>query len=215
MNYKLIYYITHYLWLFQLLFNLILIIKTILFIKKYKKNSLTMCGFLMFLFPILIELIFGFIFIMFDYVHNTRIDGPFYWFPEIMITFSLVISNVLLWFSSNWRLTYENDKFVYHNLFFKKKNIIFDEIDCSKSYIVKPKNRKFLKYEHYQYIVFHMKNNVKIKVIFDIVLCDNSSSFLILDLEEFLVKKLKFKVKLLSYEEYKEEKKLFSFHQNN
>ena len=32
MNYKLIYYITHYLWLFQLLFNLILIIKPILFI---------------------------------------------------------------------------------------------------------------------------------------------------------------------------------------
>lgn len=206
MNYKPIYYITHYLWLFQLLLNLFLIIKTTLFKKRYKKNSLTLCGILMFVFPTLIEILFGFIFIMFDYVYNTRINGPFYWFPEIMITFSLIISNVLLWFCSNWRLTCENDKFVYHNLFFKLKNISFDEIDCSKSFIVKPKNQKFLHFEHFQYIVFILKNGEKIKIMFDDFLCGGSSGFLILDIEEFLVKKLKFKVKLLTYREYKKEK---------
>ena len=209
MNYKLFYYITHYLWLFQLIFNLLLIAKALLFKRKYKKNSLLLGGYLLFLFPIVIEFLFGLIFVMFDYVYNTRIDGPFYWFPEIMITLALTISNIFLWFYSNWRFTYENDKFVYHNLFFKLKAISFEEIDYTESYIVKPKNQKFLHFEHYQYILFTLKNGEKIKIIFDCSLCGGSNVSLILDIEKFLTKNLKLKVKHLTYEEYKKQKNIF------
>ena len=206
MNYKLFYYITHYLWLFQLIFNLLLIAKALLFKRKYKKNSLFLGGYLLFLFPIVIEFLFGLIFVMYDYVYNTRINGPFYWFPEIMITLALAISNMFLWFYSNWRFTYEKDKFIYHNLFFKLKTISFDEIDCLESYIVKPKNQKYLHYNHYQYLILVLSNKERIKIMFDSCFFRGDSAFLVLDIEKFLTKKLKLKVKLLTYEEYKKEK---------
>ena len=164
MNYKEVYYFTHYLWLFQLLLNIVLYIKYIFFRKKYKKNSLILSDYFLFKFPILVELIYGFVFIMFDYVYNTRKEGDFNGVLEIFITISLLLSNILLFFSSRWRVTFLSDKIIYHNLWFSEKNIFINEINFEDSYIIKPLNRKFLHIGHYQYLLLKLKNNAMIKL---------------------------------------------------
>ena len=58
-------------------------------------------------------------------------------------------------------------------------------------------------------ILFFLVWQEKIKIIFDDSLCGGSNVSLILDIEKFLTKNLKLKVKHLTYEEYKKQKKIF------
>ncbi len=208
MTYETIYYITHYLWLFQLSFNLILIFKYFIYRKKYRENSLLLDSFYLFYFPLLLEISCGFIFIMYDYVHATRINGPFWVAPEVAITVCLLTANILLWGVTKWRFTWEEDKFVYCRFFVGKKEIRFDNIDITKSYLVRPKDQKYLHFEHYQYILFILKSGEKIKVIFEDFFASHYKVTWELNLEDFLIKKLKFQVKSLTYPEYKQERKL-------
>ena len=205
MNDLTIYYVTHYLWTSQIIFNLVLIVKYIFLWKKHKKDSMLLNPLLL-AFGFIMTLTWGYVILMFDYVHNTRIIGTVDWYLEIIITICLISSNISLWLIANWRFTWYDDRFVLCKANFTKKEIYINDIDTEKSVIVRDDIRDQKIFEINPFINFVLKDGTQVKVIYDDMVCSNSDVRWSVDLHLLLRDKMS--LKIISRKEYKKNQKV-------
>lgn len=189
MNELIFYYVTHYLWTFQIIFNLILIAKYIIMWKKYKKDSMLLNP-LLFVFGGAMTLMWGYVILMFDYVRNTRINGPIYWYLEAIITICLVSATLSLWLIANWRFTWYEDRFVFCKANLRKKVIYISDIDVEKSFISRYRRPDVGHFEIDTHINFVLKNGKLIKVPYEYMVCSNSDVMWDIKLRRFLTENL-------------------------
>ena len=189
MNELIFYYVTHYLWTFQIIFNLILIAKYIIMWKKYKKDSMLLNP-LLFVFGGAMTLMWGYVILMFDYVRNTRINGPIYWYLETIITICLVSATLSLWLIANWRFTWYEDCFVFCKANLRKKVIYISDIDVEKSFISRYRRPDVGHFEINTHINFVLKNGKLIKVPYEYMVCSNSDVMWDIKLRRFLTENL-------------------------
>ena len=189
MNELIFYYVTHYLWTFQIIFNLILIAKYIIMWKKHKKDSMLLNP-LLFVFGGAMTLMWGYVILMFDYIHNTRINGPIYWYLEAIITICLVSATLSLWLIANWRFTWYEDRFVFRNARLIKKVIYISDIDVEKSFISRYRRPDVGHFEIDTHMNFVLKNGKLIKVPYEDMVCSNSDVMWDIKLRRFLTENL-------------------------